>query len=171
MGMERFAKFHLRPLVKNFFPNNPLIFIGDPAGKRRADSDESTAFKTLKEVFEADDVLVKAAATNDPDVRIQALEKLFCQYPDGEPMLLIDPSCKRFIEGVRSKYRYAKIKQTGAYSDRPEKGDYGHLVEAIQYSSMFLLSGKYDPSDHVRVTNSPLDQITTYRPAQSREGY
>ena len=171
MGMERFAKFHLRPLIKNFFPNNPLIFIGDPAGKRRADSDESTAFKTLKEVFEADDVVVKAAATNDPDVRIQALEKLFCQYPDGEPMVLIDPSCKRFIDGVRSKYRYPKMKQTGTYADRPEKNDFGHLVEGTQYGALYLLSGKYDPSDHVRVnTYGPLNQPSYYRPAQ-REGY
>ena len=28
MGMKRFAKFRLRPIIKNFFPTNPLIFVG-----------------------------------------------------------------------------------------------------------------------------------------------
>ena len=171
MGMKRFAMNYLRPIIKNFFPDNPLIFIGDPAGSRRADSDESSAFKVLKELFDKDDVIVKAAATNNPDVRIQALEQLMCQYPDGEPLLQIDPSCKRLIEGLRSKYRYPKIKISGAYSDKPEKNDWGHLVEAAQYSSLFLMSGKYDPRDYA-VRDNYLNPFANqpYRPAQ-REGY
>lgn len=171
MGMKRFAMNYLRPIIKNFFPANPLIFIGDPAGSRRADSDESSAFKVLKELFDKDDVVVKAAATNNPDVRIQALEQIMCQYPDGEPLLQVDPSCKRLIEGLRSKYRYPKIKISGAYSDKPEKNDWGHLVEAAQYSSLFLMSGKYDPRDYEKRNQfSPIDTYKPYRPAQP-EGY
>lgn len=171
MGMKRFVTNYLRPIIKNFFPNNPLIFIGDPAGSRRADSDESSAFKVLKEAFGSDGAKVRAAYTNDPDVRIQATEQMLCQYPDGDPLMLIDPSCKRYIEGLRSKYRYPKLRQSGNFADRPEKNDWGHLIEAGQYLDMFLLSGKYDPSDYVTFENfNPLDHTTTYRPAQ-REGY
>ena len=171
MGMKRFVQNHMRPIIKNFFPTNPLVFIGDPAGSRRADSDESSAFKVLKEAFSADGARVRAASTNDPDLRIQATEQMLCQYPDGEPMYLIDPSCKRLVEGLRSKYRYAKMKQSGNYSERPEKNDFGHLVEADQYSNLFLLSGKYDHTDYV-VTNAfePFAHMDRYRPAQ-REGY
>ena len=171
MGMKRFSRTMLRPIIKNFFPNNPLIFIGDPAGKRRADSDESSAFKVLKKDYDEDGAIVKAASTNDPKVRIQATEQMLSQYPDGEPLMIIDPSCKYYIEALRSKYRYPKMKLSGAYSDSPEKGDHSHIAEAGQYGDLYLLSGKYDPSDHVRVsTYGPLDQISTYRPAQ-REGY
>lgn len=171
MGMKRFVTTYLRPIIKNFFPNNPLIFIGDPAGSRRADSDESSAFKVLKEAFGSDGAKVKAAYTNDPDVRIQATEQMLCQYPEGDPLMLIDPSCKRYIEGLRSKYRYPKLRQSGNFADRPEKNDWGHLIEAGQYLDMFYLSGKYDPSDYVTFENfNPLDRVTTYRPAQ-REGY
>ena len=84
--------------------------------------------------------------------------------------MVIDPSCKYYIEALRSKYMYQKQKARGDYADSPAKNSWSHVTEAGQYGDLYLLSGKYDPSDHVRVTNSPLDQISTYRPAQ-REGY
>ena len=173
MGMKRFSKNYLRPIIKNFFPNNPLIFIGDPAGKRRADSDESSAFKVLKEDYDEDGAIVKGASTNDPKVRIEATEQMLTQYPDGEPLMLIDPSCKWYIEALRSKYRYPKQKASGNFSDSPEKNEWSHIAEAGQYGDLYLLSGKYDPADHVRVDDrghDPLNLFMAYRPAQ-REGY
>jgi len=172
MGMKRFSKLRLRPIIKNFFPNNPLIFIGDPAGKRRADSDESSAFKVLKDDYDEDGAIVKGAATNDPKVRIEATEHMLSQYPEGEPLMIIDPSCKTYIEALRSKYRYPKKKLSGEFSDSPEKNNWSHIAEAGQYGDLYLLSGKYDPADHMRVTSSagPFNPRTHYRPAQ-REGY
>jgi len=171
MGMKRFSKNKLRPLIKNFFPTNPLIFIGDPAGKRRADSDESSAFKVLQADFDEEGAIVKAASTNDPTTRIQATEQMLSNYPDGDPLMMIDPSCKWYIEALRSKYRYQKQKMTGKYSDSPEKNEWSHIAEAGQYGDLYLLSGKYDPAEHIRVTDfNPLNQPTPYRPAQ-REGY
>lgn len=163
MGMKRFAERHLRPLVRNYFPNNPLVFIGDPAGVRRADSDESTAFKVLKDLFGCK---VRAASTNDPDVRIQATEQLLSQYPDGEPMMLIDPSCKRYIEGLRSKYRYLKMRQTGQFAARPDKNDWSHIVEAGQYIDLYFLSGKYDAAEYMQRDNfEPFAHLDQWRPA------
>ncbi len=173
MGMKRFAKTRLRPIIKNFFPNNPLIFIGDPSGKRRADSDESSAFKVLKEEFKIDGAIVKAASTNNPKVRIQATEQMLSQYPDGEPLELIDPSCKWYIEALRSKYRYPKMKVSGEFSDKPEKNEWSHITEAGQYGDLYLLSGKYDASYHERTTNYDNNRLINsrpYRPAQA-EGY
>lgn len=172
MGMKRFIQNYVRPIVKNFFPGNPLIFIGDPAGVRRGDGDESSAFKELKTAFEQDGAIVKAAATNDPKIRIQATEQMLCQYPDGDPLYIIDPSCKRLIEGLRSKYRYPKLKQSGTYAENPEKNEWGHLVEGDQYSNLFLLSGRYSAADYMRVTNDAFgfNSRPAYRPAQ-REGY
>lgn len=172
MGMKRFCKMRLRPIVRNFFPNNPLIFIGDPAGKRRADSDESSAFSILKEEFCDDGAVVKAASTNDPKVRIAATEQMLCQYPDGEPLMVIDPSCKMYIEALRSKYRYTKHKLSGEYAASPEKNRWSHIAEAGQYGDLYLLSGKYHPDEHVRYSTSfdPFSNTRAYRPAQS-EGY
>lgn len=171
MGMKRFAKFRLRPIIKNFFPTNPLIFVGDPAGKRRADSDESKAFDMLKKEFEDDDAIVVGAATNDPTVRIQATEDALSQYPNGEPLLLIDPSCTWYIAALQNKYRYAKRKLTGDYASTPEKNEWSHIAEAGQYGDMFLLSPKYDPKDYApRPSQDDIFPTTRYRPAQ-KEGY
>jgi len=175
MGMKRCIQNYVRGMVKNFFPTNPLIFMGDPSGHRRSDSDEGSAIKDLKNAFAADGAVVKGATTNDPDVRIQATEQMLCQYPEGEPLILIDPSCTRYIRGLQSMYRFPKdIK--GGYSNRPQKtgepGKFGHLVEAGQYSHLFLLSGKYSAADYMRITEDPFGFMTrtVYRPAQ-REGY
>ncbi len=172
MGMKRFCELRLKPIVKNFFPNNPLIFIGDPAGNRRADSDESTALKIIKKEFKEYGAVVKAASTNDPKLRIQATEQLLSQYPDGEPRFLIDPSCKLYIEALRSKYRYPKHKFSGDYSDKPEKNNWSHIAEAGQYGDLYIQSGKYDPADHMRVNNGRVTNMHTasYMPAQA-EGY
>lgn len=171
MGMERFAKTMLRPIIKNFFPNNPLVFIGDPSMERRGDGDENSAKKVLRAMFGGDGAIVRAASTNDPDVRIQATEQMFSQWPDGEPLMVIDPCCKRYIDGLRSKYRYLKVRQTGQFRDRPDKNEWSHLVEAGQYIDLFYLSGKYSADDYT--TNAgfnPFAQNTRYQPAQ-REGY
>jgi len=170
MGMKRFSKNKLRPIIKNFFPNNPLIFIGDPAGKRRADSDESSAFSALKDDYDEEGAIVKGASTNDPKVRIEATEQMLSNFPEGEPLMIIDPSCKWYIDALRSKYQYPKQKSTGTFSDSPLKNEWSHIAEAGQYGDLYLLSGKYDPADHVRVETDIFNQFTTYKPAQ-REGY
>lgn len=176
MGMKRFAKHRIRPIIQNFFPVNPILFIGDPAGKRRADSDESTAFKSLKAEFDDDlerTVKVKGASSNDPEVRIQATEQVLSQFPDGEPLVLIDPSCKWYIQGLQTKYFYPKQKLTGEHSLSPKKNEWSHIVEAGQYGHLFMFSGKYDPYELMAPINigGPFSQPTArYRPAQA-EGY
>ncbi len=173
MGMKRFNKLVLSPIIRNLFPTNPLIFIGDPAGKRRADSDESSAFKVLKDAYKEDGAIVKGATTNDPTRRIEATEQMLSQYPDGEPLMIIDPSCTWYIEGLRSKYRFPKVRATQQYATTVDKNDWSHIVEAGQYADLYILSGKYDPADHVRFTDNadPLHlQTAVYRPAQP-EGY
>lgn len=172
MGMKRCIQMYARPMIKNFFPTNPLLFVGDPAGVRRGDGDESSAIKELKTAFGADGARVKTANTNDPSVRIQATEQMLCQYPEGEPLMIIDPSCKRYIDGLRSKYRYLKMKQTGQYKATPDKNPHSHLIEAGQYIDMFYLSGKYDHTDYsTEVDFDPFAHMNTHRPASSVGGY
>ena len=172
MGMKRCIQMYVRPMIKNFFPTNPLLFVGDPAGVRRGDGDESSAIKELKKAFKDDGARVKTASTNNPAVRIQATEQMLDQYPGGEPLMLIDPSCKRYIEGLRSKYRYMKVKQTGNYQPVPQKNPWAHLIEAGQYIDMFFLSGKYDATDYTaEVDFDPFAHLNTYRPAIAEGGY
>jgi len=174
MGMKRFAKQRLRPIIKNFFPDNPIIFVMDPSSKKRSDGDEEvTAFKKLKaEFIEEENISVKLARTNVLLPRIQATEEALTQWPDGEPLLLIDPSCVWTIAGLQTKYRFPKRNLTGDFSDSPEKNEWSHIIEAGQYGDLFLLSPKYDPKDYMTTPNygPNFSQNQRYRPAQP-EGY
>lgn len=170
MGTKRYIKSKFTPMQMTAFPLNPIIVIGDPSGVRRADSDEGTCFKEFKDAG----YISKPAPTNDPAVRIKALDDWFSEYPDMQPKILIDPSCKSFIAAMRSQYKYKRKKRaTGeVYDDKPDKTHpCSHLVEGGQYGAMFAASRKYDPADYtVYDAHNPINQFIPYRPAQ-REGY
>lgn len=173
MGAKTFINQKLMPIVRNYFPNNPLIFVGDPSWVRQGEVDDQSWFKEMKRVFPREQGhVVKSATTNDPVARINATDEVLRTYPDGEPKALYDPSCKWLIEALRSKYRYAKLKGTeGKLHDRPEKNNWSHVAEANQYADMFLTSKYYHPEDYVRVTHNPLNHRTSFRPADSIMGY
>jgi len=171
MGTKRYIRSRFRPMQMTIFPTNPIVVIGDPSGVRRADSDEGTSFKEFKDAG----YIAKPAATNDPEVRIKALDELFSMYPDGEPAILIDPACKSFIGAMASSYRYARKRQAFGeeYSEKPDKSHpCSHLVEGGQYGAMFLTGRKYDPADYTVYDDqfNPLATHNPYRPAQ-KEGY
>jgi hypothetical protein len=152
MGLERLIKSQILPMINTTFPTNPLIFVGDPAGSRRADSDEGTCFKMLRQYFPREiGATVKPARTNDPNVRMQATENLLISYPDGQPQILYDRQCKKLVEGLRSRYRYPNVRNRDlTHALKPEKNDWSHIVEADQYANLFLGGGKFDISRYVR---------------------
>jgi len=176
MGLENFIIRHLRPVLRNRCPGLPYIIIGDPSGVSKDDTGELNCFKVLKRFFPRDEGhIVKPAHTNDPDARIRATEKTFIHYPDGEPMHLIDPSCKWLIEAYRSKYRYQnqKHKEMG-HRDKPDKNNWSHVAEAGQYGDLFLMGGKYDASEYMIVDQvgfNPLSSAVFQRREVPVAGY
>ena len=158
----------LRPLLRGQFPTNPVIIIGDPAGLNRASTDGRNCYSVLtKAGFTA-----RPARTNDPVVRIGALEELLLSYPMGEPALRIDPSCRTLIDGLMGGYMFrlgAKGVSGRDKSEKPVKNKVGHTVEAAQYACMYYLSG-YNPRSASRLAQSSLFQ-QHYTPADAYTGY
>jgi hypothetical protein len=177
MGLKTHIATKLKPVITANFASNPIIFVGDPAGVRQSDSDDNSCFKELRLQFPQDKgFMVKAAATNDPIVRINALGEPLREYPDGDPLIEIDPACKWFIEGLRSKYRYMRRVGGGAdlYQNAPQKNSWSHVVEAAQYGTLFI-NGRFRIADyeHLRPNKpfNPLNITKPYRPADSYGGY
>jgi hypothetical protein len=173
MGIETFISRLMRPMIRNRFAGCPLVIIGDPSGVKRNDTDDASCFKVLRREFPREDGhTVKPASTNDPIVRIRATESTFIQYPDGDPLHLIDPACKWLIEAYRSKYRYANVRNRDLKTaDKPEKNDWSHVTEAGQYGDLFLMGGHYRSSDYMITTFDPLStRQYVHRPA-SIAGY
>lgn len=170
IGLRSFTQRYTIPLLRSTFPDNPIIFVGDPSGANQNQSDDNSCIKELKAIFKEDGYYIKTARTNDPIQRINALSEVLSQYPDGEPLFEVDPSCKWIIEGIRSKYRFAKKQGTsGSFHDRPDKNEWSHIIEALQYGVLFI-TGKYYPEDYA-VKRRPMNIILPRRTGDVYAGY
>lgn len=125
MGILRFCRELLRPMLTNRFPGHPVLVIGDPAGNQRAQTDERTVFEVLK----SEGFHVIPAKTNTITARIAAVESLLSGQVDTGARHLIDPSCKKLITALKGGYRY-RVKTTGEMEDKPDKNYYSHICFA-----------------------------------------
>ena len=129
MGAKRFARSLLKPLLFKKFPGVPCIIVVDPSGVRRSEADEKTAIGTLrKEGFN-----VIPACTNDPSVRIGAVDDYLMQQVDGGSAFLVDPCCTKLKAAMMGGYRFHP-KNGGI--DKNSK--HSHIAEALQYLMLHI---------------------------------
>lgn len=133
MGTVRFAET-IRAEISRNFPSHSLDkfeFFGDPAGDQRAQTDETTPFQILR----TQGIIARPTHTNDPVVRIEAVEGVLNRMVDGLPGLLLDPSCKTLRQGFRSGYQYRRLQTSGEarYEEKPFKNKFSHPHDALQY--------------------------------------
>jgi hypothetical protein len=133
MGLETFIQTRLNPHIANHYPGYKFVAAPDPAGFMKQQANEMTLVDQLKQ---AGFHCVKPP-TNDPDKRIQAVERLLNQQIEGKAMFLIDPSCTQIIKGFRSGYRY-KVKKNGEMEDKPDKNESSHVHDALQYGAAVI---------------------------------
>lgn len=131
MGVLRFSREKLKPLLANRFAGMNVVIIGDPAGQQRAQTDERSVFDILKQ----EGFRVLPARTNSVVARINAVDKFLTRTVDGKSGHLIDPSCTHLIAALRGGYRY-KIRTNGEVDDKPEKNMHSHISDAHQYACL-----------------------------------
>lgn len=122
MGPKRFGQRLKLFLNANVPRGTPLQFCGDPAGVSRG-SDENTPFRILK----AMGIPAYKAPTNDPTLRIEAVENLLNSVVEGQPAIEINPSCKTLIRGFEAHYVYDN-------AGNAKKNRYSHPHDALQYA-------------------------------------
>ena len=153
MGAVRFAEDLKKAMGE--FPlkeGQKFMVYGDPAGDHRSQTDERTPFKILK----ANGILAQPTHTNDPDIRIEAVEGVLNRMVDGSPGLLIDPRCTVLKQGFASGYHYKALAGTmDEYQERPAKNMSSHPHDAFQYLMLgagegkALTRGRNPPEPHV----------------------
>ena len=131
MGILRFSREKLKPLLANRFPGMNVLIIGDPAGQQRAQTDERSVFDILKQ----EGFRVIPAKSNSVVARINAVDKFLTRTVEGKPGHLIDPSCTHLVASLRGGYRY-KIRTNGEVDDKPEKNSHSHIADAHQYACL-----------------------------------
>lgn len=134
MGIQRFIRTVLRPLLYERFPGAPVMVICDPAGVQRAQTDERSAVDIIK----AEGLRVIPARTNNITARIAAVDDYLMRQVDGEPGFLLDPSCNRLKAAMMGGYRFHP--KNGTIEKTGDAGKHSHVAEALQYLCLHLHS-------------------------------
>lgn len=109
---------------------------GDPAGDARAASDEFT--RNSFQILASHGISARPAHTNDPVMRIEAVDYLLTSLLDGRPLITVAPRCRVLIRGFEEGYRYKKKPNSQAMvgtetTDKPDKNQFSHPHDALQY--------------------------------------
>lgn len=134
MGIRQFARDVVRPFLAMNFHDYGFQAAGDPAGLARSDTDEKTCFMELAE----EGIACVPASTNSFVGRREAVAKYLTRLVDGQPALLVDPSCDMIRRGFNGRYQYRRLQVVGEerYKDVPDKNDFSHLHDALQYAAL-----------------------------------
>jgi hypothetical protein len=124
MGVQRFVRTVLKPLLYEQFSGAPVTIVVDPAGTQRAQTDERSAVDIIK----AEGLRVMPARTNSVAARINAVDDYLMRQVDGDPAFLVDPRCTHLKAAMMGGYHY-KPKGDGVI----DKNAHSHVAEALQY--------------------------------------
>ena len=129
MGIQRFIRQLLKPLLAERFSGCPVFVVTDPAGMQRAQTDE----RSVVDIIRAEGFKVRPARTNAISARINAVDDYLMRQVDGDPAFLVDPSCIRLKAAMMGGYRY---KPRG--DNVIDKNDHSHVAEALQYLMLHI---------------------------------
>ena len=133
MGIETFLRTKLNPFIANHMQGCSFVCAPDPAGFAKQQQGEMSLVDVLKNAgFKC-----VRPPTNDPEKRVQAVERLLCQQIEGKAMYLVNPECEQLIKGFKYGYRY-KIKKNGEMEDKPDKNAFSHVHDANQYADLVM---------------------------------
>ena len=131
MGLTTFIEKVFRPHVAAKYQGMPLVIAPDPAG----DAKEQGSEQSLYDILRRYGYQVVKPVTNLVDPRIQAVESVLRGQIDGGPLVTFDPSCTSLIKGFKHGYRFKKRPKSEVLEDKPEKNEYSHLQDALQYGT------------------------------------
>jgi hypothetical protein len=143
MGIERFARDVVKPfLLGEKYRGCQFYGTGDPAGGARSQSDETTCFQIL----EMQGLPADPAPSNSFTIRREAVAWFLTKMTDGEPGFILSSTCKVLRKGFISGYHYRKMKITGGdrYTETPDKNEFSHPHDALQYGCSFMRSSSMD---------------------------
>lgn len=128
MGVQRFVRTMLKPLLFERFSGIPVLVVVDPAGIQRAQTDERSAVDIIK----AEGLRVVPAKTNKVSARLNAVDDYLMRQIDGDSAFLLDPKCTQLKAAMMGGYRFHEKNGT------IEKNKHSHIAEALQYFMMHV---------------------------------
>jgi hypothetical protein len=138
MGIDTFLRTKAIPLLSSpEYAGCTFLFAPDPAGWFKQQIGEVSPVDIVK----AAGFKVAHVETNDPERRIEAVERELDRHIGGKPALIVNPECKERIKGFRYGYRF-KLNKGGVQDNRPDKNKFSHGADSIQYGVMVATGGQ-----------------------------
>src|SRR5690606_36039655 len=117
-----------------------LVGVGDPAGAGRNDIDKRTRFSVLAERG----IRAYPAYTNSFVTRKETVD-WFLRRDEG---LVISPHCTVIREAFAGGYVYKEVRGGGGRTlERPDKNEYSHPMDALQYCLLWCKYGYAQPTN------------------------
>jgi hypothetical protein len=141
MGIEKFIDTKLKPYIAQRFPRNTFYVAPDPAGIQGSQVGEVSPIRTL--INAGFSVIPHQRISNDPEIRVQAVEKLLTSSVDTRAGFLIDREhAPMTYAGLNGKYRWKTDKNGNLAGQKPQpvKNQWSHPSEALQYAAQVILS-------------------------------
>jgi len=155
MGVKQFARDCVKPFLAQYTSRCKVgLSVGDPAGGIRHETEAQASMQILndeQEVAQGENVIpldlgfiTEAAPTNLITKRLDAVKTYLTKMVDGQPGLLISKKCKILRKGFNGGYRYKRLNVSGdtRYKQEPEKNDYSHPHDALQYITLGAIMGE-----------------------------
>lgn len=151
-----FARDQVRPFLQRHFMGYRIAFsMADPAGNARGEGEGRASIAILNDKGLYDDSVqhealkmgftTRAAPTNDPTQRVDAVSRFMLTMSKDGPGYLVDPSCKRLVRGKMGGYHYRKVQgKDGNWKEKPNKNKYSHIADAEQYLALGFHKGLAD---------------------------
>ena len=135
LGMHAFADEVLEHLAMKYdwIDHSKVLSIGDPAGNATSalSKENETCFSILrgKGFRMVDGVQVI-------ETRLGSVKHALNTLLDGKPRLALHPRCRMLRRGFQGRYAYKRLQVGGTearYHDTPDKNDYSHPHDGLQY--------------------------------------
>lgn len=121
----------LKKYIEAEYPNMTFRGWGDPSGDNKGQGTDDTPFKIIRGAG----IPCIPTQSNKPLLRRAALEEPMTEIcMDGKPRFIILPKCRMTRKGLQGGFCYRRIQTTSErYTDEPDKNEYSHPVEALEY--------------------------------------
>lgn len=137
MGATRFIDEKLNPILNNGgYRDCRTLVIGDPASNIRSQTNESS----VADVFKQKKFKFKTAWSNKLLPRLRCVEDALMRNVEVGPGLVLNKRCENLVRGMEGRYCFAN-KRTSSGDPEPDKNNYSHIADALQYGVMYFERG------------------------------
>lgn len=152
LGMHAFADAVLEKLATKYdwIDHAKVLSIGDPAGNATSalSKENETCFSILRgKGFRMVDGIQVV------ETRLSSVKHALGSLVDGRPRFMLHPRCRMLRRGFQGRYNYKRIQVSGIdprYHDTPDKNDYSHPHDALQYIAARLFGNLLKGRDEAR---------------------